>query len=109
MRRHWAECPGVFCLSCKGIFEPGAGKVRVSPHPSSPKYDELKLVCGLKVCIVGFRGCALAERVMRKHWDECPGVFCLGEVAKEYSSPMRGSPRDDGCRGTAGNLKNLDG
>ena len=27
--------------------------------PSSPKYDELKLVCGLRVCIVGFRGGAL--------------------------------------------------
>ncbi len=31
-------------------------------------------------------------RRTRKHWDECPGVFCLGEVAKEYSSPARGSP-----------------
>ena len=32
---------------------------------------------------------------MRKHWGECPGVFCLGEVAKEYSSPARGSPCDE--------------
>ena len=83
----------LFGGSCKGIFEPGAGKVRVSPHPSSPKYDELKLVCGLKVCIVGFRGCALAERVMRKHWDECPGVFCLGEVAKGIFEPGAGKVR----------------
>ena len=29
---------------------------------------------------------------MRKHWDECPGVFCLGEVAKDYLSLARGSP-----------------
>jgi len=33
---------------------------------------------------------------MRKHWDECPGVFCLGEVAKDYLSPARGIPRDEG-------------
>jgi hypothetical protein len=26
------------------------------PHPASPKYDEIKSVCGFKICIVGFGG-----------------------------------------------------
>ena len=28
----------------------------MSPHPSSPKYEQLMSVCGFRVCIVGFRG-----------------------------------------------------
>jgi len=47
----------------KSYSSPSAGNP-CEPPPASPKYDELKSVCGFKVCIVGFGGGAFWREVL---------------------------------------------
>ena len=60
--------------------------VHASPHPSSPKYDELKSGCGFNVYIVGFRGSAFWREVLSMVGTgdgRAGGTFCESQCPCE--------------------------